>query len=106
MINYLQNLKDYADEGVEIERLTANGAQPMNRQIDDMNVLVFQNAHTWGTFQISHEVDLVLLTKFLCVIVHSRRSANISIHEYTNFFFVWHCVVINYIILNTNKLII
>jgi len=60
-IEYLQNLQNYSNQGIEIKRYFSDILQISNLKIHKFNVLVLKDVSFRTRLQVAHEIDLILL---------------------------------------------
>ena len=58
-----------------------------------MDKLILKNCLARTSINVPHEIYLIFLTKLFSMILHSWRSANVSIHKHANPFPVLHLLL-------------
>lgn len=71
-VQYLYDLQDDANEGIEVEGDGPECLQPIDLQVDDVDVGTVADCGLGGGFEVAHEVDLVELAELHCMVLHPR----------------------------------
>ena len=80
----LEDLQNYSYQRVQIKRLGSDTAKSIDFQVNQMNILVFENGLTRTRIDIPHQIDFIMLAKRFSMILHARRSAHIPINKHAD----------------------